>query len=120
MILSDSEFLQLAMNSYDNPRMSFIEEFENDIKRFTSINVMVSKYLESSENINLKLLINHLIILENCFTLPILLKMLDYKIYDKNKSIVQTILFYMEKLSVCKNGLNYNILELLNEDQRRN
>lgn len=120
MISSDSEFLQLAMNSYDNPHICFIKEFENDLKIFTYINIIVSKYLENSDNLNVKLLINHIIILENCFSLPILIKLLDYKIYDKNKSAIDTVLFYMEKIDTCKHGLDYKLLELLNAEQRRN
>lgn len=120
MISSESEFLQLAMNSYDNPKISFIGEFEADLRKFTSINVMLMKYREDPENINHRLIINHLIILENCFGLPNLLKMLEYKIDTENKSILETLLFYMYKIDKSNYGLNFTLLEKLNAEQRRN
>ena len=116
MIKSNSEFLQYAMNNYDNPHLSFISEFEYDIKRFTTLNNLITRYRENRKELNTKLIVNHIITLENLFTLPVLLHMFEYKIIEDNKGILDTFLFYMNKIDVSKYNLDFNLLRKLNEE----
>jgi len=115
MITSESEFLNCALNNYNNPQLNFVQEFEEDLLRFRSLNVLSSRYREN-DTINYKLIVNHLIILENCFTLSILLRLLDYKIQKENKYVIDTFLFFMEKIDKVVDGVDFKLLKLLNEE----
>lgn len=116
MIKSDSEFLQYAMNHYDNPSLCFIEEFESDLKRFTYINNLINRYQEDKSDLKHRLIINHIIILENCFGTLTLLNMIDYKILKNNRKVVDTFLFYLKRIDTCKYELDFYLLDILNDE----
>lgn len=60
--LSESNFLLYAMHHYDVPTCLDLEEFNNDLKRLGFIN----RGLKSKE-INIQLILNHIIVLYNVF-----------------------------------------------------
>ena len=105
MIRSDSEFLQYALSIYDNPQLTFISEFEADLKRFVYINNLINRYRADKSDLKDRLLSNHFIILSNCFTVPGLLKMIPYKINGCNIVVANTFL----------NFLNLDTNDILND-----
>lgn len=115
MILSDSEFLKFAFSKYDNPQLSSISEFESDLKRFSSINLLLNRYSSDILNLPYRLITNHLIILSNCFTQQGLIKMIDFKFSDENREILETFLYYLNFISETKYKLNFYLLDILNE-----
>lgn len=60
--LSESNFLVYAMNNYDSPICTDLEEFNSDLNRIKYI----IRCLRSKE-INVQLILNHLIVLYNVF-----------------------------------------------------
>lgn len=86
MKLEESTFLLYAAHYYDNPHCQSIEEFEDDLKRITNIRKLLSKY-DSSKELSERLILNHLIVLYNCFgpaaTNMLFLKLKDYHCYIK-------------------------------------
>jgi hypothetical protein len=66
MQLEEPTFLLYAAKHYDNPQCSSIEEFEEDLKRFQYLRKLFSRYKQTGE-IKERLVLNHLIILFNCF-----------------------------------------------------
>lgn len=115
MIRSDSEFLQFALSRYDNPQLAFIEEFESDLKRFTYINNLINRYVLDRLDLKEKLIVNHLIILGNCFSVPGLLKMIRYKISDQNIPIIETFLYFLNIIESTESDLDFYLLDILNE-----
>jgi hypothetical protein len=115
MISNDSEFLLYAMNHYDNTNIVFVEEFEADLKRFVYINNLINRYRINKCDLKDRLIINHIITLENCFGLPSLLKLCQYKIQEDNKKQLNTFLYYMERLSDCE--VDQYLLDKLNENR---
>lgn len=114
-ILTESDFLKFAFSKYDNPHLVSIAEFESDIKRFNSINLLMDRYRENKENCNFRLIINHLIILSNCFTQYGVLKMVEYKISTENLPILDTFLYHLNFIDKTKYKLDFHLLEMLNE-----
>lgn len=65
-MLNEKTFFQKALHSYDNPQCVTIEEFQEDLNRFSHIKKLITKYIEGAE-LNERLLLNHLVILFNVF-----------------------------------------------------
>jgi len=86
MELRESTFIRYAMNHYDNPHCTSVDEFEEDIKRFMYVRKLFNKY-ESLGDLNERLILNHLIILFNCFgqaaTNMLFFQMQEYHSYLK-------------------------------------
>ena len=68
MKLGESTFLLYAAKYYDNPHCSDIAEFEEDLKRFQYLRKLFGRYRQTGE-LKERLILNHLIILYNCFGL---------------------------------------------------
>ena len=64
--LNKDNFLLFAIKYYDNPTTSTQEEFEEDLKRFKYVKRWLKKYHETG-TINSHLLLNHIIIIFNCW-----------------------------------------------------
>ena len=93
-MLTDENFLLYAANNYDNPFN--INEFNDDIKRFSYLKRLFHKYQETGD-IKEQLIINHLVILYNMFGQDATTKMLFLKL--KNYlSILKPFLIYMNRL----------------------
>lgn len=65
MIKTEHEFLQTAMQSYDNPACISLEEFQYDLHGYSYIKRALKRYQMNREN--LMRLVNHVIIFYNCF-----------------------------------------------------
>jgi hypothetical protein len=96
MIRNDTEFLQFAMHSYDNPQCTSIGEFEEDLKRFQYLKKLFTRYREN-DDLRENLIINHLIILFNVFG-DGATKMLFYKTDKSNWSVLVTFLVYLNRM----------------------
>lgn len=114
-ISTESEFLKFAFSKYDNPHLVSICEFENDLKRFKSINLLLNRYREDSSNCNHRLIINHLIVLSNCFSQQGVLEMIKYKIQDENLPILDTFLYYLNFIEKTQHKIDFYLLDKLNE-----
>lgn len=86
MKLGESTFLLYAAKHYDNPHCSDIAEFEEDLKRFQYLRKLFGRYKQSGE-LKERLILNHLIVLYNCFGLEtthmLFMKLDEYHEYLK-------------------------------------
>jgi len=64
--LTDENFLIYCAKYYDNPQCQSTEEFMEDLKRIKYIKKLITRYIESGE-LKDRLILNHLIILNNLF-----------------------------------------------------
>ena len=69
MILNKDNFFLYAAKHYDAKRYASLDEFESDLKRIQYIKRLFRRYKESGD-IKTRLILNHLIILYNCFGPP--------------------------------------------------
>jgi len=67
MIRNASEFLNIAFKAYDNPKIVALSDFEADVKRINYLNLAISKYLENKDLYFVRLGLNHMVIIRNCF-----------------------------------------------------
>lgn len=64
--MTDENYLLYAAKYYDNPQCISTEEFENDLKRIHYIKKICSRKTPN-DNMQTRLLLNHIIILSNLF-----------------------------------------------------
>lgn len=96
-MISEKNFLQRALRCYDNPQCITLDEFQEDLNRFSHIKKIITKYAEGQGEINDRLVLNHLVTLFNVFGLDALLFVL-FKIEEKHWGIIFPFLILLNKL----------------------
>ena len=79
MKLDEKSFLLFAAKHYDMRKAVSVDEFADDLKRFQYLKRLFKRYDEDGE-LRVRLILNHLIILYNCFgaeATPMLFMRLD-------------------------------------------
>ncbi len=94
--LNKDNFLLFAIQHYNNPTTSTQEEFEEDLKRFKYVKRWLKKYHESGA-INSHLLLNHIIIIFNCWN-DAALPMLFYKLEEEYWSYIKSFLIFLDRI----------------------
>jgi len=77
--LTDDNFFIFAMKHYDNPSCKGMDEFKDDLKRFSYVKRLLKKH-NAGDGLKEKLIVNHLIIIYNLFGVEAATKMLFFKI----------------------------------------
>lgn len=95
-IINEKNFILFCASHYDNYRFSSTEDFFNDLKRIKYIKKLITRYKDKGE-LKERLILNHIIVLNNCFgpdiTCKIIfLKMKNMLIYIKPFLIFLNIL----------------------------
>jgi len=92
--LTDDNFVIYAMKHYDNPSCKGLDEFKDDLKRFSYVKRLLKKH-HAGDGLKERLIINHLIILYNLFGVKATTKMLFFKIEDKYKNKLKSFLIFL-------------------------
>ena len=95
--LCDNTFMMYAMKQYSNPECTGVEEFHEDLQRIKYLKRLFGKY-QSSGVLKERLILNHIIILYNVFSLEGATRILFYKIEDKFHSELKTFLVFLGNL----------------------
>lgn len=91
--LNDDNFLIYAIKAYDS-RTYLTHEFEEDMKRFMYLNRLFTRYVKFGD-LRERLIINHLIILNNVFGPEHVNRLLFFKISKDYYSILKTFLLFL-------------------------
>jgi hypothetical protein len=122
--LTEETFIMYAMKYYDNPYCKGMAEFLDDIKRFKYVKRLLGKY-HSGKDLKERLILNHIIVLNNLFGVEAATTMLFYKIDKKFWPQLKTFLVFLnympEKIIISKDvvlidseiPLDNNIIEIL-------
>ena len=86
-----------SMKMYTNPQCETMEEFYEDMNRIKYIKRLLGKY-EKTGNLRSRLILNHLIILNNVFGPEACCRILFYKIEEKFHSHLKSFLDYLQYL----------------------
>ena len=107
-----------AIRHYDNPHCEGEKEFEDDLKRFKYIKRLLRKYYDTGV-LKERLLLNHLIVLNNVFGADACATLLLYKIQEEYWSALKSFLLFLnilredELTHIDKDEGIYNILKEL-------
>lgn len=96
--LNDETFLMYAIKNYDNPSCTGMDEFVADLKTFKYLTRLFRRY-SSKKILKERLIINHLIILYNVFSIEAATSMLFYKIEPEHWPILKTFLIFLGYLA---------------------
>ena len=115
--ITKDNWLLYAQHNYDNPTLSKEEEFYDDIKRFKYLKRLFRRYKLTGE-IKVRLIVNHIIVLQNVFGVEAACVLLLYKIDEQYWSILKTVLNHLEYLyphELKDVEIDINIKKLLEE-----
>jgi hypothetical protein len=96
--LNEENFLLYAANNYKNPNCVDVEEFYDDLNRFKYIKRLLGRYY-NDDDLQERLIINHIVILYNVFGIEAATKMIWYKVDQKYWPVVRPILLYLNYIT---------------------
>ena len=99
-----------AIKHYDNPQCEGEKEFQDDLKRFKYIKRLLRKYYDTGV-LKERLLLNHLIVLNNVFGPDACATLLLYKIQKEYWPAMKSFLLFL-------NVLKDNELKEIEEDKK--
>jgi hypothetical protein len=111
--LNDDNFLIYAMKCYDAPHC-IMSEFESDIKRTKYLKRLFRRY-KVTKSLKERLILNHIILLNNVFGPESTARILFYKIDERDYDILKTFLSYlniMPDMVYGVNGKNISIADI--------
>ena len=92
--ITSDNIMMLAIRHYDNPQCESEKEFYNDMKRFKYIKRLLRKYKEIGI-LKERLLLNHIIILNNLFGIEACVTLLLFKIQREYWSTLKSFLLFL-------------------------
>jgi hypothetical protein len=101
--LSEENILLYAAKSYDKPNC-IRSEFEEDYKRIRYIKRLLQKYRMSGK-IKERLILNHLVVLQNVFGVEASTRMLFFRIDYRDWSSLKTFLIYTSAMPKVVRGI---------------
>ena len=101
--LTEDNFLIYAMKCYNAPHC-ILSEFESDIKRTKYLKRLFRKY-KITKILKERLILNHIILLNNVFGPIPTARILFYKIDERDYDILKTFLEYLDIMPDEVNGI---------------
>jgi hypothetical protein len=123
--LNDDNFLIYAMKCYNAPHC-IMSEFESDIKRIKYLKRLFRRY-KITKSLKERLILNHIILLNNVFGPETTARILFYKIDERDYDILKTFLAYLnivpemiygikgKNISVAEIPMDVNVAEILRQ-----
>ena len=94
--LNDDNFMMYAVKCYNSPHC-IMSEFESDIKRTKYLKRLFRRY-KATKVIKERLILNHIILLNNVFGLEATARILFFRIDEKDYDALKTFLVYLNLL----------------------
>ena len=101
--LNEQNFIMYAMKCYISPNC-IMSEFESDIKRTKYLKRLFRRY-KLTKILKERLILNHLILLNNVFGPEPTTRILFYRIDERDYDILKTFLLYLNILPVSVKGI---------------
>ena len=95
--ITPQNVVMYAIKNYDNPQCEGEKEFEDDLKRFKYIKRLLRRYYETGV-LKERLLLNHLIVLNNVFSIEAATTLLLYKIQPSYWPALKSFLIYLNNI----------------------
>jgi hypothetical protein len=109
--LNEENFTIYAMKCYTSPHC-IMSEFESDIKRTKYLKRLFRRY-KITKSLKERLILNHIILLNNVFGTEATARILFYKIDERDYDILKTFLVYLNLLPDGVYGINGKNIPLI-------
>ena len=96
--ITRDNWLFFAIKNYNVPNLDSEQEFYEDLKRFKYIKRLFRKYKSTGE-LKTRLIIKHIIVLQNVFGMEAACTLLFFKIERNFWSLLKTFLVYLNSVS---------------------
>ena len=96
--ITPQNVVMYAIKNYDNPQCEGEKEFEDDLKRFKYIKRLLRRYYDTGV-LKERLLLNHLIVLNNVFSVEAATTLLLYKIQPTYWPALKSFLIFLNSIS---------------------
>lgn len=110
MKLNENNFILYAAKSYDAKKAASEEEFHDDLKRFQYLKRLFKRYHDEND-LKVRLILNHIIILYNCFGINTT-NMLFMRLEEYHNYVKPFVLF----LNYMPNEIEYNNIRIKSSD----
>ena len=110
--LTPENINMFAIKHYSNPSCVDEQEFLDDMKRFKYLKRLFRKY-DTSKDLKMRLIINHIIILANVFGVDAATSLLFFKIEREHWSILKAFLVflhYMPENDLVDIAINHEVM----------
>ena len=101
--LNEDNFMMYAMKCYNSPHC-IMSEFEGDIKRTKYLKRLFRRY-KVTKSLKERLILNHIILLNNVFGPLATARILFYKIDERDYDVLKTFLAYLNILPDYVRGI---------------
>jgi hypothetical protein len=101
--LNEDNFVMYAMKAYASPHC-IMSEFEGDIKRTKYLKRLFRRY-KITKSLKERLILNHIILLNNVFGPEVTARILFYKIDERDYDILKTFLEYLNIMPEAVYGI---------------
>ena len=108
--LNDDNFMMYAMKCYASPHC-IMSEFESDIKRTKYLKRLFRRY-KITKSLKERLILNHIILLNNVFGTEATARILFYKIDERDYDILKTFLSYLNIAPELVKGINGKTIDV--------
>ena len=115
--ITKDTWLLYAQQNYANPTFTIEQEFLDDLKRFKYLKRLFRRYTLTGE-IKVRLIVNHIVVLQNVFGVEAACVLLLYKIDEQYWPILKTVLEHLDYLyphELNEVEIDENIKKLLEE-----
>ena len=115
--LTPENINMFAIKHYSNPSCVDEQEFLDDMKRFKYLKRLFRKY-DTSKELKMRLIINHIIILANVFGVEAATTLLFFKIEKNHWSILKSFLIflhYMPENDLMEIPINHQVMGKLGQ-----
>lgn len=93
--ITKDNFLIYATKCYDSNQCADIDEFNLDLNKFCSIKRLLLRWNRNNDDINIRLLVNHIIVTVNLFSIKATPKLLFYYCPEETHPQLFTILDFL-------------------------
>lgn len=97
--LNRRNFELFAAQNYNNPECLDVEEFKEDLARFKYLKRLLRRY-EFTEDLQVRLILNHIIVIYNVFGIESANRMIWYKIEPEHWTYIKPFLVFLNYLPV--------------------
>ena len=95
--LTEESFFMYAVKYYDNPSGLSMDDFMEDLERIKYIKRLLNKF-EKKDSLKERLILNHIIVLNNVFGAEPCSRILFYKLEPEYHSCLKSFLAYLQIL----------------------
>lgn len=118
--INDDNFLLYAMKSYDNPQCESTDEFYEDLNRIRYVKRLIKKY-QAQGILRERLLLNHIIILNNVFG-KMAPRLMFFSLEKELHGVLKTFLVYLSflperipEVDIIRIPIDQNVVSVLRE-----